>query len=147
MGHQIQAVIGKWEAMHRFAGNWLVKMVELPQNCAMVFLTGALFDDITELYDAPDREEASPLTYFTSAIRWAMEEASWTGPLAYIETDYAGGYGTQAGVLIERGRIVMGPMEGPGSINNLLHDLGVWHRPGEDEFTALGLNHYRRMPE
>ena len=147
MGHKIEAVIGKREAVRAFADNWLAELTELPQDCAMVFLTGALFDDITELSDAPDQEEASPLTYFTSAIRWAMEEASWTGPLAYIETDYAGGCGTQGGVLLERGKIAMGPMEGNGAINTLLHAIGVWHRPGEDEFAALGLGRYRHMPE
>ena len=148
MGHQIQAIIGKREAVQVFANRWVrAEIVDLPQDCGLVFLTDALFDGITELFDEPDREEQSPLTLFTSAIRWALEWSAWPGPLVYIETDYAGGYGTQAGVLLERGRIVQGPAEGEGIINGLLRAIGVWHRPGEDEFDALGLGRYRHMPE
>lgn len=147
MGHYIQAVIGKQEAVRVFADSWApAEVVDLPQDCALVFLTDALFDDITELFDEPDREPPSPLTLFTSAIRRALEEAARPGPLAYIETDYAGGHGTQAGVLLEHGAVKMGPLEGAGTINHLLKTIGVWHRPGEDEFDALGLGQYRHMP-
>ena len=147
MGHQIQAVIGKREAIQVFADCWVqARVVDLPQDCGMVFLTDALFDGITELFDGPDREPSSPLALFTSAIRWALEGAARPGPLAYIETDYAGGVGTQAGVLLERGKVVLGPVEGKGTVNRLLNAIGVWHRPGEDEFDALGLGRYRHMP-
>ena len=54
--------------------------------------------------------------------------------------------GTQAGVLLERGKVVLGPVEGGGTVNRLLNAIGVWHRPGEDEFDALGLGRYRHMP-
>ena len=147
MVHQIQAIIGKREAVQVFADCWVwAEIVDLPQDCGLVFLTDALFDSITELFDKPDREEPSPLMLFTSAIRWALEGSACPGPLAYIETDYTGGYGTQAGVLLERGRIIQGPVEGEETINGLLRAVGVWHRPGEDEFDALGLGHYRHMP-
>ena len=147
MGHQIQAVIGKREAIQVFADCWVqARVVDLPQDCALVYLTDALFDDITELFDELDRELPSPLALFTSAIRRALEEAARPGPLAYVETDYAGGYGTQAGILLERGQVTLGPLEGAGTINRLLETIGVWHRPGEDEFNALGLGRYRHMP-
>ena len=104
MGHQISAIIGKRQAVRVFADRWTwAEVVDLPQDCGMVFLTDALFDGITQLFDGPGQEEPSSLTLFTSAIRRALEEAAHPGPLAYIETDYAGGYGTQAGVLLERG--------------------------------------------
>lgn len=147
MSHQIQAIIGKREAVQVFADRWMwAEIVDLPQDCGMVFLTDALFDGITELFGESDREAPSPLMLFTSAIRWALEESARPGPLIYIETDYAGGYGTQAGVLLERGRIIQGPMEGEGTINCLLRTIGIWHRPGKDEFDALGLGGYRHMP-
>ena len=147
MGHYIQAVIGKRGAVQAFADSWVpAEVVDLPQDCALVFLTDALFDDITELFDEPDREPPFSLCFFTSAIRRALEEAARPGPLAYIETDYAGGRGTQAGVLLEHGAVKMGPLEGAGTINHLLKNIGVWRRPGEDEFDALGLGQYRHMP-
>lgn len=147
MGHQIQAVIGKQKAVRAFADCWTwAEIVNLPQDCGMVLLTDALFDGITDLFGGPDREEPSPLMLFTSAIRRALEEAARPGPLAYVETDYAGGYGTQAGVLLERGQVTLGPLEGPGAINRLLETIGVGHRSGEDEFDALDLGRYRHMP-
>ena len=147
MVHQISAIIGKRQAVRVFADRWTwAEVVDLPQDCGMVFLTDALFDGITQLFDGPGQEEPSSLTLFTSAIRRALEEAAHPGPLAYIETDYAGGYGTQAGVLLERGQAALGPLEGAGAINRLLRTIGVWSRPGEDEFDALGLGRYRHMP-
>ena len=78
MGHQIQAVIGKREAIQVFADCWVQdRVVDLPQDCGMVFLTDALFDGITELFDGPDREEASPLVLFTSALAEETALASW----------------------------------------------------------------------
>ena len=56
MGHQIQAIIGKREAVQVFADCWTwAELVNLPQDCGMVFLTDALFDGITELFGGPDR--------------------------------------------------------------------------------------------
>ncbi len=83
---------------------------------------------------------------FREQAKKALEGAARPGPLAYIETDYAGGVGTQAGVLLERGKVVLGPVEGEGTVNRLLNAIGVWHRPGEDEFDALSLGRYRHMP-
>ena len=49
-------------------------------------------------------------------------------------------------MLLERGKVVLGPVEGEGTVDRLLNAIGVWHRPGEDEFDALGLGRYRHMP-
>lgn len=75
-----------------------------------------------------------------------MERYSFRTRLAYIETDYFGGAGTQSGVLYENGKISVGPRSGEGTINFLLKELGVWHYPDRDEFDMLGLGKYRHMP-
>ena len=81
------------------------------------------------------------------AAEQILQQYSFRTKLAYVETDYFGGVGTQAGVLYENGRISIEPRSGDGTINLLLKELGVWCRPGKDAFDSLNLGRYRRMPE
>lgn len=66
--------------------------------------------------------------------------------LAYLETDYFGGIGTQAGLLFEKGNMTVEPVEGEGTINYILERMGVYRERGKDEFDSLGLGNYRKMP-
>ncbi|MDE7478707.1 MAG: hypothetical protein K2M91_12305 [Lachnospiraceae bacterium] len=148
MGHCIQAIIGVHETIQKLAENWLRKEIELPQGYGMVFMTNAFVDELTELFDIPD-EVCYPeqLDFFTAAIEQILQENSFRTKLAYIETDYFGGVGTQAGVLYENGRVSIEPCSGDGTINLLLKELGVWCVPGKDDFDSLNLGRYRRMSE
>ena len=147
MGHCIEAILGRRETVQAFADDWdSADVTGLPQDYGMVFLTDALFDGITERSGLPDRDEFPALTYFTTAIRQALENASRKGPLIYFETDYAGGFGTQAGLLLKNGKAVLGPLEGPGAVNQLLAALGVRCENGKDEFDSLTLGLFRHPP-
>lgn len=110
----------------------------------MVCLTDDLFDDITELYGIDDELNCTELTLFTDAIFNFMQEYSNDCMLAYIETDYFGGIGTQAGVLFENGRVIIEPTEEENIINIILNKLGVYRENGKDEFDSLGLYKYRK---
>ncbi|MDE6052222.1 MAG: hypothetical protein K2G55_00365 [Lachnospiraceae bacterium] len=148
MGHCIRAIIGVHESVQKLAEDWVyAEEIELLQGYGMVFLTNALLDDITELYDVPDEFCFPELDYFTVAAEQLLQQYSFRTKLAYVETDYFGGVGTQAGVLYENGRISIEPRSGDGTINLLLKELGVWCRPGKDAFDSLNLGRYRRMPE
>ena len=146
MGHQIEVIIGKREDMRQITEGWCCQALELPQDFVMVYLTDQLFDRITGLRGVPDREISGELTYLTEAIHQFLQEISRQGRLAYIETDYAGGYGSQAGVLYENGRMADAPRSGEGTVNQLLHQLGVSCSRGQDEFDSLELYKYRHMP-
>lgn len=150
MGHCIRAVIGTYEAVRKIADDWVrTKEIELPQGFGMVFCTTALLEDIEELMEFSDEViERSPfpeLEYFNSAAKFLMEEYSFHTKLAYIETDYFGGVGTQAGLLYKNGQPAAEPKNGEGTINALLKELGVWRKPDMDEFDMLGLGKYRNM--
>lgn len=149
MGHCIQAIIGKHESVEKIADNWnCAQEIELPQGYGMVFLTNALIEDITELLNVPDEDFGYPiLNYFTIAADKFLQEYSVHTKLAYIETDYFGGVGTQAGVLYENGCVSVKPHSGKGTINQLLKELGVWCEPDKDAFDSLNLGRYRHMPE
>ena len=146
MGHYIRAIIGTHSSIQKLADDWLAKEIELPQGYGMVFLTEALLDDIIELFDISDEFCYPELDYFTVAADQLLQEYTFRTKLAYVETDYFGGVGTQAGVLYENGRISIAPRRGDGTINILLRELGVWCARGKDEFDSLNLGRYRRMP-
>jgi len=78
-------------------------------------------------------------------------------PLAYVETDYFGGVGTQAAILWD-GNHIYGPFQsntryeqgelhavpaGERPINQVLQRLGVQRGTAFDEFDALGLGRFR----
>ncbi|MER6180246.1 hypothetical protein [Streptomyces sp. NPDC001652] len=63
---------------------------------------------------------------------FAKTVAAWSagGPVAYVEAEYFGGVGEQRSVARDGGAVVLGP-------------LRVVAGPGEDEFSAVGLERHR----
>lgn len=146
MGNHIRAIIGKKEAIIPLAKRWKeAETITLPQDFAMAFLTDALWERISGAFPGPEEPNCPFLTGWDGAVSRFLREGSRLSPLGYIETDYFGGHGTQAGVLADSGAVVFGPEEGEGTIDHILERLGVAPSPGTDEFDTLGLGRYRRM--
>ena len=146
MGHHIRAVVGNREAVLALSrGREETEVVELPQDFALLFLTDGLWEQIEETFPGSEQPDSPVLTAWDGAVARFLREGSRDHPLGYIETDYFGGHGTQAGVLLERGEVVLGPAEGEGTINRVLRALGVVSKAGQDEFDTLGLGSYRHM--
>ena len=146
MGHCIQVFIGKNYIIEKMASDWIfTDTVFLKQQFAMIYLTEKLFDDMEELSDLENTLDYDMFVLFTSAIQEIMQYYSRNGMLAYLETDYFGGTGTQAGVLFEKGDMTVKPVEGEGTINYILERMGVYRERGKDEFDSLGLGRYRTM--
>lgn len=146
MGHCIRAIIGEHKITARIAEDWIkAREIELPQGFGMILCTIGLLEDIEEVMELSDDTDFPELEYFDASVNWLLEEYSFRAKLAYIETDYFGGYDTQAGVLLDNGRMNSTPQRGEGVINALLKELGVWKRPDTDEFDMLELGKYRRM--
>ena len=138
MGHNIRAIIGTHKSIQKLTNDWVrAKEIELLQGYGMVFLTDGLLDDIAEVLEISDDFCCSELDYFTKTAVQLLEIYSFHTKLAYIETDYFGGIGTQGVVLYKNGQ----------TINLLLRELGVWCAPTKDEFDSLNLGIYREMPE
>ena len=146
MGHHIRAVAGEREAVLALSRGWVeAQVVELPQDFALLFLTDGLWDRLEEAFPGPEGPDCPVLVAWDGAVSRFLREGSRDHPLGYIETDYFGGHGTQAGVLLECGEVVLGPAEGEGTINWVLRALGVVSQAGKDEFDTLGLGNYRHM--
>lgn len=147
MGHKINAFIGKDHAIQKLSDSWIkARAVPLKQGCSMVYLTDGLFDDITELYGTDDELNGAQFESFTTAVFELMQEYSNCCMLAYIETDYFGGTGTQSGILFKNGRVIIEPTQKENIINIILHELGVYREDGKDEFDSIELGKYRKMP-
>ena len=87
-------------------------------------------------------------------VRFARWLSSQHGPVAWVETDYFGGNGSQSAAAWVGGEAVVGPSKsgaetGPpdGAINLALRCIGVTCGEGGDEFDAIGLGWYRDNEE
>lgn len=147
MGHQIKAIIGKMPDIQKFAEDWLCKPIELPQDFGMVPMTIKLLENVEELMEPAEIEDCPGLDGLDGSVVWLLENYSFRTKLAYIETDYFGGAGTQGGVLYENNTEKIPPKTGEGAINALLKKLGAWRKPDVDEFDCLELGKYRHFDE
>lgn len=148
MGHNISAIIGRRNTIQKLADTWIyAPVIELPQEFSMVFLTNTFIESIEERYQISDNFCCPELDSFSTIAEQLLQEFSFHTRLAYIETDYFGGVGTQGGVLYENGKIIIKPRSGEGTINLLLKELGVMCIRGLDEFDSLNLGNYRHMQD
>lgn len=162
--HCIRGFVGKEDLIRAFEGNWIEgKPVTLHQGLAIVFLTSKLFDDIEELVDSKLNVDYSGFfEYLSPSIYEILVQESRIGKIAYIETDYFGGIGSQSAILFENSQIKIKPLktetfwdekaynyyhkpEGENAINIVLKELGVYRKKGKDEFDSIGLCNYRHM--
>lgn len=145
MAHIIRAFIGKSKIIKNLAIDWQREFIFLPQDFAMLFLTDELFDDITEVFNLENDLDCSAFECFTTAIAKIIKKYSTQTSLAYIETEYFGGFGSQSGVLYFDGKMEIEPARCEGIINQILQKLGVSKEDGRDEFDSVHLGYYRHM--
>lgn len=162
--HCIRGFVGKEDLIKTFAGNWIeAKPVALYQGLSIIFLTSKLYDYTVELVDSKLEVDYSEFfEYLSPSIYEILVQESRIGKLAYIETDYFGGIGSQSAILFENSQIKIKPFktetfwdekaynychkpEGENAINIVLKELGVYREKGKDEFDSIGLGNYRRM--
>ena len=146
MGHMIRAIIGKENVIRSISERRVnAEMISLTQRSALIFLNDSLFDDISETVDPKNTCNYPHLYFLSDPVICFLKEHSAGAQLIYIETDYFGGYGTQAGVFFENGEMKYGPTDGNGTVNHLLKLLGVKRHLFKDEFDTLELYRYRDM--
>lgn len=149
MGHAINGFIARYEA--------LVAASRDLQNSRVCHL-GAGFGFLPLTQDVTSMDD--PAAGYEFVDRLTAPMAAWAGdqsrlfPLAYVQTDYHGGIGSQCAVVWREGSVCFGPVETvdsyekvtpllKGAINRAAHLLGVKRGDARDEFDALGLNLHR----
>lgn len=162
--HCIRAFIGKDEVIKHFESNWVkANAIKLPQGYSMIFLTDEFYDDIIELINSNRGADNSDIFECLSpSICELLQQESRLGRLAYIETEYFGGEGSQVAILFENGKIIVPACktethwrqtgnrflkrpEGESAINIVLKQFGVYKEKNMDEFDSTRLGNYRRM--
>ena len=157
MAHSINAIIGREKDIKSFCTNWVhAKCKELAQGFWLIRVDSALIDDINELANAKCTYPFDELYYLTNSLSELLKESSRNTKLAYLETDYFGGVGTQAAILYQNESIAAGPLttedkwdnnngffqipSGDRAINVILEKMGVSCMHESDEFESIKLS-------
>jgi hypothetical protein len=159
MGHVLHAVIGRKPPVVHFAGRWFSAcLVGLPQGFALVPLTESLFDEIATTAQSESSDPFPEFERLSATVEAALRDASAAGPVAYIETNYFGGCGTQSAIAWDRRKVSSGPFKtedswngsefvtnppGERAINRVLAALGVVPAVGKDAFDTVNLSEFR----
>ena len=163
MAHCLKAIIGNDEVIADFSQDWVrAKKVELAQGFSLVKLIKKLLDDIHELVNNKSEDPYKDFYYLSSSLHEILVRKSENTALAYIETDYFGGSGTQAALLYENGIITTEPLKtedewdskkqeyiqipsGARAVNFILKKMGVVCQDRLDEFDSIKLGSHRGL--
>jgi hypothetical protein len=145
MGHHIRGVLGGAIATERF-------VAALPRAITPVVLGAGILwtpldDDAVDSIDATQtaiREDPADreLVHLTAHLAGLVARCSGREGLAYFETEYFGGVGSQGAAAWRDGDRVLTS----GTVSAALRLLGVQRTATKDEWDVVGLAHHRRMP-
>jgi len=146
MSHYIKVIIAESSLIQQIA-SFLhsANTITLPQDFGLIPLTDALHDEIVAANPTATGEELEAFVFLSPAIQQLLQTHAQSGPIAYVETNYFGGVGTQSAILYADGKVKEGPLQTKriGAINQVLHRLGVKRSLAKDEFDTLGLGSFR----
>ncbi|MGQ4433516.1 hypothetical protein [Streptomyces sp. SAS_260] len=144
MAYVLQAVIAGNELLRASARSVSdAHVASLGQALSLLPMTDELFDAVT------DDSGGSTLGFWRLPGGFDRTLAEWSagGPVAYVEAEYFGGNGEQRAAVWADGALAWGPSDdrarGLGPISQALRRLGATSGPGQDEFTAVGLDRHR----
>ena len=162
MGYQIQSVLSYKEIGNDIANQYeAAHAVHLYKNIVLIPLTDQLFDEINQSNnDEHNHHSFNRFFKLTPKIKQWLELVSTAGLVSYIEAEYFGGTGGQAGVVWERGKVAHGPEFSDYAINKVLRYFGVnsylnailrrcfiYKHYFRDEFDIVGLGRFRETDE
>lgn len=151
MGHSITAIVGTHQVVARVRGMaGAPAPTELPYGLCIAPLGHEQIDKLTQLQSG---EYLDGFRSLSDGLQAALLMAVGEDTLAYIETEYFGGSGSQAAAVFRDGAIVLRvvlpegrkPAQSDDPINSALRMLGVSGTLNGDEFTAVGLDRFRDL--
>lgn len=144
MGHIVRGILAREPTAERLRkGSPIGGLRSVPLlDSNLVFFP--ITDDLQDALWQNELGIESTFVYYTPALAQLLVDVSLDGPIAYFETEYHGGSGTQSAVAYDQKKIVSGPMQAHrGPINEALRALGVECTPPLDEFDTVGLGRFR----
>jgi hypothetical protein len=151
MGHCIQIIVAEAAVAARLVQRWPgATTVALPLGYCALPLTEPLYDALAAALP-PGAADAGDVRFARAPDGVGLEFAAASrevGPLAYLETNYFGGAGSQVAGAWRDGEVrALEYSTHTGPIDAALRVLGVTPAPGQDAFDALGLGAFRHMDE
>jgi hypothetical protein len=147
MGHHLTGIIGGKKVMQAFTQRYCLHTpIPLAQD---LFLSPLRDQELDSFLPSPLTGIRNGFTYLSDQLLDILKTISVDEPIAYIETDYFGGVGQQAAVVVNGGRLLFGPQSAEsGPINEALAALGAKVAPGTiDEFHAVELDRHRHTED
>ena len=144
MGHSIQGlVITNIAVSVARAALDHTQPVALDQGLWLVTISAEAFDSLRLRLPASCDPAFRECFMRLGPVISLAKQLSLVGPVAYIETDYFGGVGTQSAALWSNGELQMLPAQAAGVINASLRLLGARAALPNDEFDTVGLGRHR----
>lgn len=140
MGHMIQALVVPGHLSQAVRGRLGAVTVPLELGLALAPITDDVFDRLMSESGAVVIDPFERLT--SGLVAFAMELSAGAG-LAYVETEYFGGVGTQSAIAWRGRKTIVGPAAGESAINAALRGIGASRAEAMDEFDSVGLGRYR----
>ncbi|MEU5946465.1 hypothetical protein ABZ793_12995 [Micromonospora sp. NPDC047465] len=153
MGYQLSAVVADAELLREQTADLDHAVLgELRQDFALLPVTPQLVEELTGAlpdFSAAERSPAEPFhLVLSAALAGVLAGWSRSGPVAYLEAEFAGGAGYQSAVVWLGGGVSWGPrvdhlFDGPRSewpLNAALARLGAEPGAWIDPFAELGLH-------
>ena len=156
MAHRIRLFIGHASALVGFQA--IVEAAQLFRlsaagDVAVLPVDDHMSDALHAVYGTGEWLDAPAMMLTTTDIAFAGRQ-SQMAPIAYVETDYFGGGGTQSALAWVGGALVLKPMTVDAAaqrrrpamtwpINAALRTIGIKAAPSMDEFDTVGLGRFR----
>ncbi len=145
MSHQIHGFVFREALAARVtAQHPALRMAALTQGFVLLVVNPDAWDVLEEAYGNGDRRPPRDFERLGPGVRAFGAALSKSGRVAYIETHYFGGTGTQGAAAWSEGREALPPAVKPfGAINEALAFVGVEPAANEDAFNSVGLRRHR----
>ena len=145
MGYTLFAFVGKEPELKTIAGKFKnAKVIMLEQSIGIIPMSSVLYDEMNNFESA---DEVENFIYLNTNIQNKILELISTGIIGYIEADYSGSHGEQAGIVYKDGVRDAFYSNRLGAINSVLRRFGVRPSNGLDEFETMGLNKNRSVDD
>lgn len=144
MGHCITAIIATSPVVERLLVGRSLVAADLRDGLRLV----PLDDDSLDSLGFDFSQTTVGFTYLCSGLLDFLTQLSTHGRLAYVETEYFGGTGSQAAAAFSGGTVIPpSPLSGSGAINTALRGIGIVATKRQDEFDYIGLSRHRHTSD
>src|SRR5262249_5112275 len=107
MGHRIQAFISREELLREITQHYPTAVViPLPQGFGILPVTEQLYDELPNPQHPDEADDR--FLYLGPKLHQIGKAFSAKAPLAYVETEYFGGTGSQGAVVWANGQMIFG---------------------------------------